>query len=314
MGNSSSRQSKSMKRKGALQTSAPSMPEPDLGPPPPYSNESSKNLFIEPIANSEPAHDIRSQHTFHPADPAATAGSSTNHRRKYDIRTPMRQQTEEDALEILRRFDTVLIVDDSTSMKGERWEEAIDALKALASKAGSYDTDGIDVHFLNSNLTGSNMRSERDVQKLFSRVKPSGATPIGTKLEDLLLGYMSRIEKAKLSEGEAQIKPVNFIIITDGAATDDPESVIVANAKRLDKGYFPLAQVGIQFVQIGNDPQATIFLAKLDDDLSRMNDIRDIVDTTKYGDVERVTGDALIKILLGGINRRVDIGGAEAIS
>lgn len=38
------------------------------------------------------------------------------------------------------------------------------------------------------------------------------------------------------------------------------------------------------------------------------------MDTTKYSEVVTLTGDVLIKILLGGINRRVDRGGAEAIS
>jgi len=31
---------------------------------------------------------------------------------------------------------------------------------------------------------------------------------------------------------------------------DDPESVIVAIARRLDEGRFPISQVGIQFVQV----------------------------------------------------------------
>lgn len=48
-----------------------------------------------------------------------------------------------------------------------------------------------------------------------------------------------------------------FVIITDGAATDDPEDVIVACAQRLDRGHFPLAQIGIQFIQVGNDKDAT---------------------------------------------------------
>lgn len=59
-----------------------------------------------------------------------------------------------------------------------------------------------------------------------------------------------------------------------GAATDDPESVIVQAARRLDRGYFPLSQVGIQFVQVGNDEDATEALRKLDDDLAGKYNIR----------------------------------------
>lgn len=47
-----------------------------------------------------------------------------------------------------------------------------------------------------------------------------------------------------------QIKPVNFLVITDGAPSDDPETVIVAAARRLDAGNYPMSQVGIQFIQV----------------------------------------------------------------
>ena len=38
-------------------------------------------------------------------------------------RAPPRRTTAEDVLEILVKFETVFIVDDSTSMEGGRWEE-----------------------------------------------------------------------------------------------------------------------------------------------------------------------------------------------
>lgn len=55
---------------------------------------------------------------------------------------------------------------------------------------------------------------------------------------------------------------------------DDPESVIVTAAKRLDARHFPLSQVGIQFVQIGDDAAATEFLTELDDNLASTHGIR----------------------------------------
>jgi hypothetical protein len=71
-----------------------------------------------------------------------------------------------------------------------------------------------------------------------------------------LLNYLSGLEHAK-EMAEAgdnslfqQIKPVNFLVITDGAPSDDPETVIVAAARRLDAGNYPMSQVGIQFIQV----------------------------------------------------------------
>lgn len=81
----------------------------------------------------------------------------------------------------------------------------------------------------------------------------------------------------------------------------------------MSDAYFPRhPKLGIQFVQIGNNPKATEFLTELDDDLSRTHGVRDIVDTTPYtGGV--LTAELMIKMLLGGINRRVDRRGARSV-
>ncbi|KZT05560.1 uncharacterized protein LAESUDRAFT_624491, partial [Laetiporus sulphureus 93-53] len=226
-------------------------------------------------------------------------------------RRPMRQSSVENALDTLRKYNTVLVIDDSGSMQGERWQEARDALSALADVASKYDADGIDICFLNDKHVGTDVRDPQVVKRIFDHVRPRGITPIGEKLEELLLFYIENLERAKRRvdagdhEGMKDMKPVNFIVITDGAPTDDPEEVIVTAARRLDRNNFPLTQVGIQFVQIGDDPQATEFLNELDNGLSQNYGIRDIVDTTPYLG-GRLTADLIIKILLGGINRRVD--------
>jgi hypothetical protein len=48
---------------------------------------------------------------------------------------------------------------------------------------------------------------------------------------------------------------------------DDPESTIIAIAKRLDGVHAPLSQLGIQFIQVGNDERASNALRELDDTL-----------------------------------------------
>ncbi|KAG9086033.1 hypothetical protein FRC06_003307, partial [Ceratobasidium sp. 370] len=70
--------------------------------------------------------------------------------------------------------------------------------------------------------------------------------------------------------------------------------------------------LGVQFVQIGNDPEARAALEELDDDLSGKYGVRDIVDTTPYTQ-GGLNGETLIKILLGGINKRVDRRGGAAV-
>ncbi|KAF8638523.1 hypothetical protein AX17_002066 [Amanita inopinata Kibby_2008] len=216
-----------------------------------------------------------------------------------------RGSTEEDLLYILKRFDTVFIVDDSSSMRGTRWDEARSALATLADVAGKYDDNGIDIYFLNNDRNGKNVKSSKATKKLFDSVSPSGATPIGYRLEGLLREYLSTIESLHNKPAELKkVKPINYLIITDGRPTDEPKGVIVQAAKRLDAKYFPLTQVGIQFVQIGNDPYAEEYLKGLDNNLAAKHEIRDMVDTAPYNGY--LDAESLAKVLLGGINRRID--------
>ncbi|KAG8747075.1 hypothetical protein FRC10_002491 [Ceratobasidium sp. 414] len=223
----------------------------------------------------------------------------------------------ENALELLKEYDTVFLIDDSGSMAGSLWREAGKALEGVARVAAQYDDDGIDIHFLNSRESMFGVTNEDQVRELFTRLQPRGQTPTGARLDSLLRPYISSIEKAYRETSSTDpsvtgIKPVNFIVITDGAPTDEPEDVIVAVARRLDQGNFPLSQLGVQFVQIGNDPEARAALEELDDDISGKYGVRDIVDTTPYTQ-GGLNGETLIKILLGGINKRVDRRGGAAV-
>ena len=71
-------------------------------------------------------------------------------------------------------------------------------------------------------------------------------------------------------------------------------------------------QLGIQFGQIGTDRNATHFLRQLDDAIAGQEGVRDIVDTTPYLGGQ-LNAETLIKILLGGINRRVDRKGGRSV-
>lgn len=111
-----------------------------------------------------------------------------------------------------------------------------------------------------------NLKRSSTVKKIFDKVAPRGITPIAEKLEELLLGYLGTLETAKARKDAGDpaamksIKPINFIILTDGAPSayrlslvnsagaddfvaDDPEDVIVTTARRLDRGNFPITQV-----------------------------------------------------------------------
>ncbi|KAJ7584376.1 hypothetical protein C8J56DRAFT_950880, partial [Mycena floridula] len=177
-------------------------------------------------------------------------------------------------------------------------------MKELVAKAKDYDADGVDIHFLNSNAKAIGVKKAERVQELFAKVQPRGTTPIAYRLELLLQDYLDKLEELAKTKQQDTLKRINYLIITDGMPSDEPEGVIVAAARRLEIGKFSLAQVGIQFVQIGNLAGPQRYLKYLDDVLADKHKIRDMVDTVPY--CGKLSGDKLVKILLGGINRRED--------
>jgi len=224
----------------------------------------------------------------------------------------------EDAYQMLQRFDTVLIVDDSASMT-EHWDVTCKALETVATIALQHDQDGIDIHFMNHpEHSAWNVRTANHIRRLFSLVEPSGITPTGECLDDILRDYLDRYAASRNAYTPtssptsphlptSKLKPLNILVLTDGEPTDDPESVIVDAARQLEKLNAPLHQVGIQFLQIGDEPGAREALEELDDVLAAVHGIRDMVDTTRYAlENGEISGAVLLKALLGGVNRRLD--------
>ncbi|KAK0469275.1 uncharacterized protein EV420DRAFT_1658991 [Desarmillaria tabescens] len=204
------------------------------------------------------------------------------------------------------------VAESSDSMKEDeflylsRFDTAGKALAELAYVAAQYDDDGIEIQFLNNSIVKHGLKTKEDVMELFQSVIPSGLTPIGAKLDGLMTAYIDDFKK--LRHSDKQPKPVNYILLTDGEPTDKKplttEEVIVKAAKVLDEICAPQIQVGIQFVQVGADTNATKYLQRLDDNLKQTYNIRDIVDTAPARAGHNLDGQDMIKILTGGINRR----------
>ncbi|GAA5819945.1 hypothetical protein JCM11251_005421 [Rhodosporidiobolus azoricus] len=221
---------------------------------------------------------------------------------------PQLSKTQENALNALAKHDTCFLVDDSGSMEMFWDEQLAPALAAVVRFAAAYDDDGIEICFFNSRERKTS-RSADEILSVFHHVRPKYTTPTADAMRRVLEPYMQSFEnwhangKAK---GVSRPKPLNLIVLTDGAPDKDqnPEDVIVATAKRLDGLRAPPFQVGISFVQIGSYTEAAEHLRSLDDDLKEKHQIRDMVDTTLFSGA--TNADYLLKALLGGINRSID--------
>jgi hypothetical protein len=233
------------------------------------------------------------------------------------------QSTNDSAYAFLTEFDTKFLIDDSGSMAGRSWRETTAALTAITPICTAHDSDGIDVYFLNhrnpQDPTGgyTNITSTIGVESIFNSVRPLGGTPTGTRLQHILRPYLAQVEAAIERQAHGQevtVKPVNIIVITDGVASDDVESVIVQTARKLDAWGAVPWQIGIQFFQVGREPEAAEDLQELDDALASTHQIRDIVDTVPWtgDDGQGLTADKLLKVVLGSVNRRLDRKSAHA--
>ncbi|CAG8978244.1 hypothetical protein HYALB_00009141 [Hymenoscyphus albidus] len=226
----------------------------------------------------------------------------------------------------LATFDTIILIDDSGSMAGGPWKEVSQALASIAPIVTKYDSDGVDLYFINHKSSDKGdfpngiaptayrgLRRANSIHELMERVRPSGGTMTGVRLNSILRPYLTKCEK-ELALGN-EVKPLNIIVITDGAPSDEPETSIIQAAQRLDRMDAPPFQLGIQFFQVGNERGAKEALERLDDHLANKvpGGIRDIVDTVTWtggnsaseGGVG-LTGDSILKVVLGSVVKRLD--------
>lgn len=104
-------------------------------------------------------------------------------------------------------------------MAFEEQGSRIDDLKLIIERcafAGAlFDTDGIQVRFMNSRAEGNNINSQQAAMQLVNQVKFSGLTPLGTALKQKIL---EPLVMGPARAGRLQ-KPVLIIAVSVGRGT-----------------------------------------------------------------------------------------------
>ncbi|KAJ5466988.1 hypothetical protein N7475_004740 [Penicillium sp. IBT 31633x] len=187
----------------------------------------------------------------------------------------------------LALFDVILYVDDSGSIefeeKGLRKDQLRQILGIVATAASTFDQDGISVRFMNSTEKGDGIRDAEDVNRLVSRVRFSGLTPLGTSLRSKVVDPMI-IQPARANRLE---KPVLVITITDGQPAGEPHGavgdVIRYAVEETSRTRYGPGTASFQFSQVGTDQRARDFLSSLDEDPH----IGHLIDCTSNFEVEQ---------------------------
>lgn len=178
----------------------------------------------------------------------------------------------------LKKRDYVLVIDRSGSMSDpvskknplSKWKSMQETVMAVARKCQEFDSDGIDLYTFNTNFKKFENTTPDKVAEIFNTVGPNGGTDFVPVLNAVIETHFSRANK-----------PTTVFIVTDGCPSDlatgqrELAKLIIKTANRLESG----DELGLEFLQVGDDPTARDFLKKLDDELEDAGAKHDIVNT-----------------------------------
>ncbi|KZV92566.1 hypothetical protein EXIGLDRAFT_836361 [Exidia glandulosa HHB12029] len=207
----------------------------------------------------------------------------------------------------LDQYDTVFLVDDSRGMKSH-WQHVESALLTLAAAVANRNGGGVGLRFLNSDEVVKKTEVGQDLKRALSKVQPKGAAVVGDGLKTLMEEYFDDVQAAlkKSANDFFAKKALNVIVLTTGEFSEDPEETVGEIRPTLAKlNCYTVPEgverrVGIQFVQLGSDPEAPQTLKTLDDQFVN----EDVFDTTQWD--ESADPKVVYKILFGAIDDKVD--------
>jgi hypothetical protein len=164
------------------------------------------------------------------------------------------------------------------------WFEASYLLETLLMKLEGLDKNGMDLSFTLGPVTVQNNKSIPDFMKAMKEARPPQgsmhATDMRASLGNILDHYVNEVERKHRSRGTDPAKDLTILVLTDGIweGTTEKQEVnktIVKFLKRLKaiKGDLSHRPASIEFIQFGNDDDATFRLRQLDDNLLKWEGI-----------------------------------------
>ena len=206
-------------------------------------------------------------------------------------------------------YKICVICDDSGSMQlpvtkpnepfaksDSRWDEAKKSLKIIVDIASVFDSEGIDIYYLNRqpilNVTSS---EELCGNRQFNKT-PNGSTPLGETIQKVLSD-----KKHILSE-----RKMLLIIFTDG----EPTNMSLFNSVLTNRK--PIDNVFVTIVACTDDDDAVGYLNDLDKKIRNLDTCDDYL--SELVEIQKVQGrsfsftfgDYITKILLGSVNKTMD--------
>jgi len=222
---------------------------------------------------------------------------------RYEISDALAQR-----LNILQQFEIVVLCDDSGSMNtpvagttGTRWDELRSIVQIIIEIGTVFDSNGVDVHFLNRPPM-SNVTDPRQVVESFSQ-RPGGLTPLTATLRRIFQSAASK---------PGSDKRLLVFVATDGAPTDSNGNVDVRSLENLMRNERQANTTCVTFVACTDDDESVAYLSQWDRTMMNV----DVVDDykTEREEVRRNKGvnypfsfgDYVVKALLGAVDPQID--------
>lgn len=196
------------------------------------------------------------------------------------------------------KYDYKILIDKSGSTDQRdcpnnlsRWQQEKEWAKVIAQKCETYDSDGIDVILFDNDITVYTGVTSAKVDEIFRKENPGGSTNLADALKTALQPFLNRRKEASggffgigkrpfTVDFSIKVKPMIIIVLTDGEPND--KMAVVEVIKKTTECIQGRDEVGITFVQVGKNAEASKFLQKLDDNLTSEGTKFDIVDCKDY--------------------------------
>ncbi len=197
------------------------------------------------------------------------------------------------------------------------WSKVVDSARLIAQFTTPYDHNGVEIRFMSDYKSKTTTKDVQKIRSLVEDHQPREEGKIFSLVNDVLDcvlgGYRETLEKerSKLRITLKKAKTLIVFVLTDGEFCGycDAKGPIKDLVGTLRHQRRPNNQVGVQFVQFGNNATAKARLDDLDDFLNpNVNRAlaADDLDNKDIVDVEPWDGVNVWKLLLGSINRLYD--------
>jgi hypothetical protein len=203
----------------------------------------------------------------------------------------------------LKGYEIVIVCDDSGSMNTKvdntgktRWDELRSIVKILIEIGVIFDTNGVDIYFLNRRKY-LKIKDPKEVEQAFAEL-PRDYTPLIPVLKDIFKSPLAR---------RGRDKKLLVFVATDGEPTDEDGNPVVQQLKSLMDETRDQETTYVSFLLCTNETENIEYLNNWDKTMPHV-DVTDDFETEKQkilriqgNDFSFTHGDYIVKALAGAI-------------